>query len=329
MNKIATSDQKKTKILDGIPMLIVAIVLVVVLVVLGFVGSNNLRRTLIRIFLYCAMASMWNLMSGYTGMTSLGQQTFIGVAGYTMAVFTAKLALPFGLGLLAGGVIGGVLALILSIILFRMRGMYFAIATWVIAEALKTFFRSWEFVNMGGGMTVKSSIRPNSAGIYIMALVLMVVAIVLIYILLRSKLGLGLTAMRDDADAASSVGVNIFNSKLICFVICGIFCALAGGLYYLNYVSIYPNSGFAIDWTVSLVFIVIIGGVGTMSGPIVGTIVYIILDELLKKLPTGWPNIVLGAIAILVIVFLPDGIMGTLQKKFRFEILSEKRFSGE
>ena len=328
MKKSAASN-KNMRILDGIPMLIVAVVIVIALIALGFVGTNNLRRTLIRIFLYCAMASMWNLMSGYTGMTSLGQQTFIGVAGYTMAVFTAKLMLPFGVGLLAGGVIGGILALILSVILFRMRGMYFAIATWVIAEALKTFFKSWEFVNMGGGMTVKSSIRPNSTGIYLMALVLMVIAIILIYILLRSKLGLGLTAMRDDADAASSVGVNIFQSKLLCFVICGIFCALAGGIYYLNYVSIYPNSGFAIDWTVSLVFIVIIGGIGTMSGPIVGTIIYIILDELLKKLPTGWPNIVLGAIAIVVIVFLPDGIMGTLQKKLRFEILSQKRFSGE
>ena len=243
MKKSAASN-KNMRILDGIPMLIVAVVIVIALIALGFVGTNNLRRTLIRIFLYCAMASMWNLMSGYTGMTSLGQQTFIGVAGYTMAVFTAKLMLPFGVGLLAGGVIGGILALILSVILFRMRGMYFAIATWVIAEALKTFFKSWEFVNMGGGMTVKSSIRPNSTGIYLMALVLMVIAIILIYILLRSKLGLGLTAMRDDADAASSVGVNIFQSKLLCFVICGIFCALAGGIYYLNYVSIYPNSGF-------------------------------------------------------------------------------------
>ena len=326
MNKNVTS-VKKTKILDGIPMLIVAIVIVVLLAVLGFVGSNNIRRVLLKMFIYCAMGSMWNLMSGYTGMTSLGQQTFIGVAGYTVAVFTAKLGMSFAVGILAGGVIGGILALILAVILFRMRGMYFAIATWVIAEAIKTFFTSWSFVNAGGGMTVAG--RPGREVIYMMGLVLVVVAIVVIYLLLKSKIGLGLTAMRDDADAASSVGVNIFKSKLLCFVICGIFCALAGGLYYLNNVSIYPNSGFAIDWTVSLVFIVIIGGIGTMSGPIVGTIIYIILDEILAQLPAGWSNIILGFIAIMVILFLPDGIMGTLQKKLNFEILSQKRFSGE
>lgn len=327
MKKIIASNRKPIRIIDGLPMLIAAIALVIVFVVIGFVGSNNLRRVLIKMFIYCAMGSMWNLMSGYTGMTSLGQQSFIGVAGYTVAVFTAKLAMPFGVGILAGGVIGGVLALILAIILFRMRGMYFAIATWVIAEAIKTFFTSWSFVNAGGGMTVAG--RPGREVIYLMCLALVVLALVIIYLLLRSKLGLGLTAMRDDADAASSVGVNIFKSKLLCFVICGVFCALGGGLYYLNNVSIYPGSGFAIDWTVSLVFIVIIGGIGTMSGPIVGTVIYILLDEILAQLPAGWSNIILGIIAILVILFLPDGIMGTLQKKLNFEILSEKRFSGE
>ena len=150
----------------------------------------------------------------------------------------------------------------------------------------------------------------------------------LIYFLLNSKLGLGLTAMRDDADAASSVGVNIFRSKLICFVIAGLFCALAGGMYYLNNVSVYPTNAFGISWTVSLVFIVIIGGVGTMAGPIVGTVVYIALDEVLANFP-GWSNIILGLIAILIILFLPDGILGTLQKKLHFEILSQRRFSKE
>ena len=327
MKKPASDRQGKLRIFDGVPMLIAAIVLVIVFVVIGFAGSNNIRRVLIKMFIYCAMGSMWNLMSGYTGMTSLGQQSFIGIAGYTVAVFTATLALPFGVGILAGGVIGAILALVLAVILFRMRGMYFAIATWVIAEAIKTFFTSWSFVNAGGGMTVAG--RPDREVIYLMALALMVAAIVVIYALLRSRIGLGLTAMRDDADAASSVGVNIFKSKLLCFVICGFFCALGGGIFYLNNVSIYPGSGFAIDWTVSLVFIVIIGGIGTMSGPIVGTVIYIILSEVLAQLPAGWSNIILGIIAILVILFLPDGIMGTLQKKFHFEILSEKRFSGE
>lgn len=326
MKKSDTSIRKPVKVLGGWPMLIICIVLVVALVILGFAGSNNIRRILIKVFLYCAMAVMWNLMSGYTGMTSLGQQAFIGVAGYSMAVMTTTYLASYWIGLLVGGAIGAVLALVLAVILFRMRGMYFAVATWVIAEALKTFFLSWKFVNQGGGMAVTG--RPDRTIIYLVALAICVAAIVVVYLLLNSKIGLGLTAMRDDADAASSVGVNIFKSKLICFVIAGIFTALAGGWYFLNNVSIYPASGYGNSWTVAVVFIVIIGGIGTMAGPIVGSIIYVALAEVLADFP-GWSNIILGLIAILVILFLPDGILGTLQKKFNFEILSQKRFSKE
>lgn len=328
MKKSDTSIRKPVKVLDGWPMLIVVAVIVAALIVVGFVGGNNIRRILIRIFLYCTMASMWNLMSGYTGMTSLGQQAFVGLAGYSMAVITTTCGLTYIVGWAVGGVVGAVVALILSVILFRMRGMYFAIATWVIAEALKTFFTSWKFVKEGNGMSVSG--RPGREAIYLMSLALLVVALVVIYLLLKSRIGLGLTAMRDDADAASSVGVNIFKSKLLCFVIAGLFTALAGGMYFLNNITIYPTSGFSNSWTVAVVFITIIGGIGTMAGPIVGTLVYILLDEILVKvLPGEWTNIVLGAIAILVILFLPDGILGTLQKKFNFEILSQKRFSKE
>ena len=326
MKKLNASAPKKVRVLDGIPMLIVVIALVVVLALIGIFGGNNIRRILVKMFLYCTMACMWNLMSGYTGMTSLGQQAFVGLAGYSMAVVTTTYGLSYILGFLVGGAIGAVVALILSVILFRMRGMYFAIATWVIAEAFKTFFTSWKFVKEGSGMSVTG--RPGREVIYLMSLALMVVALVVIYLLLKSKIGLGLTAMRDDADAASSVGVNIFKSKLLCFVIAGLFTAFAGALYFLNNITIYPTSGFSNSWTVAVVFIVIIGGIGTMAGPIVGTIVYIMLDEVLASFP-GWSNIILGLIAILVILFLPDGILGTLQKKLNFEILSQKRFSKE
>lgn len=327
MKKMKSSNRDTVRVFGGWPLLIACIVIVAALVVIGFVGENNIRRILIRMFLYCAMAVVWNLMSGYTGMTSLGQQAFVGIAGYSMAVMTSTYLASYWVGLLVGGAIGAVLALVLAVILFRMRGMYFAIATWVIAEALKTFFLSWKFVNQGGGLSVMG--RPTDRTIiYMVALLICVAAIVTVYLLLNSKLGLGLTAMRDDPDAASSVGVNIFKSKLICFVVAGIFTALAGGWYFLNNVSIYPTSGFGNSWTVAVVFIVIIGGIGTMAGPIVGSVVYIMLSEILADYP-GWSNIILGFIAILVILFLPDGIIGTLQKKLKFEILSQKRFSQE
>lgn len=330
MHNTQTSAHKKIHVLDGIPLLICAVIIVALLYILGgTVFSSNTLRYLLKILLYCTIGSMWNLLSGFTGMTSLGQQSFIGVSGYILCIVTATYGMSYGLGLLIGGVVGGLLSLGLAIILFRMRGMYFAVATWVIAEALRVFFTSWTYVNQGGGMTVAARPYPTTQTIYFISLTLCVVALVVIYALLKSKIGLGLTAMRDDADAASSVGVNIFKSKLLCFFICAVFTAIAGGVFYLNKGSIYPSGGFGISWTVAAVFIVIIGGIGTMPGPIVGSIVFVILEEVLAKLPGGWTNIVLGVIAILVILFLPNGIMGTLQKKLHFEVLSQKRFSKE
>lgn len=328
MKKMNTSTGRPIRVLDGIPMLIVIIVIVAILYLGGLTGlfSSNTQRYLLKILLYITMGSMWNLMSGFTGMTSLGQQTFIGLAGYSLAVMTTIYKMPFGVGLLVGALISLVVSLGLSFILFRMRGMYFAIATWVVAEAVCTWFLSWKFVGQGGGMTISIKNYPKVSSIYLLAITLCVIALAVIYVLLRTKTGLGLTAMRDDADAASSVGVNIFKSKLLCYVICCVFIALAGGLFFLNKGAILPSSGFSISWTVAMVFIVIIGGVGTMSGPIVGSVIYVLLEEQLANYP-GWSNIILGIIAILAILFLPDGIMGTLQKKLNFEIFSQKRFS--
>ena len=327
-NKSIASAHKPIKVLDGIPMLIVCAVIVVALYVLGITGifSNNIMRYILNILLYVTLGEMWNLLSGFTGMTSLGQQLFIGLAGYSVAVMTTSFKMSIIVGILVGAGIAVVMALLLSLILFRMRGMYFAIATWVVAEAVSVWFKSWNFVGGGGGTKITAKPYPKTIVIYLMAVTLFVIAMIVVYLLLRTKTGLGLTAMRDDADAASAVGVNIFKSKLLVYVIAALFSALAGAVFFINKGTIYPDGGFDIGWTVAMVFIVIVGGIGTVSGPIVGAIIYVVLDEFLAKFP-GWSNIILGAIAILVILFLPNGIMGTLQRKLHFEIFSQKRFS--
>lgn len=308
------------------PSLIVTIVVLALLYILAGTGvfSSNTVRILLSMCLYCAMGTMWNLMSGHCGLTSLGQQSFIGLAGYTLAVMTAYYSLPYWMAIIVGAVLSGLLALGLSLVFFRMRGMYFAVATWITAEALKTIFTSWTFVKQGAGMTVKLRPYPSTTEIFFLALSLAIAATLVVYFLLRSRTGLGLSAMGNDADAASSVGVNIFKSKLICFVLSGAITGIAGVIFYMNKGSIFPDGGFGIDWTVSIVFIVIIGGVGTAAGPIVGSIIYVLLYEFLSKYP-GWSNVILGIIAIVVIVVMPDGIIGTLQKKFNFEIMSLRR----
>ena len=327
-NNSLASARKPVRVLDGLPMFIVCAAICVVLFIIGTTGllSNNALRYLFKIFLYITMGSMWNLMSGFTGMTSLGQQVFVGLAGYSVCVMTTTYNMSFWIGIIVGAVIAAIFALILSFVLFRMRGMYFAVATWLIAEAVRLWFNSWTYVKQGVGMTVRTNQIPKIKSLYVYALILMIIAIIVIYMLLRTRTGLALTAMRDETDAAASVGVNIFRAKLNCYLIASVFIALAGALFFLNKGSVLPASGFSIDWTVAMVFIAILGGVGTMTGPIIGSIIYVLLEELLSHYP-GWSNIILGILAILVIIFLPKGIMGTLQQKLNFEIFSAKRLS--
>lgn len=316
------------KVLDSMPMLIVCIVVIFFLYIacLTKMLSTNAMRYIVLIALYTTMAQMWNLLSGFSGMTSLGQQLYIGLAGYTIAVTATIFHLPLGLGLLASVAVSLVVSLLMALILFRMEGMYFSIATWVVAEAFAMIFLNWKFVKQGAGLTIHVVPYPRLHEIYLLAVTVCVLALVTVYLLMHTKVGLGLTAMRDDITAAASIGVNIFSHKLLVYVIAAVFTAISGAIIFINKGTIYPESGYSISWMVSVIFIVIIGGTGTISGPIVGALIYVFLEEYLAHYP-GWSNIILGVITILVIIFLPDGIMGTLQRRFNFEIFSAKRFS--
>ena len=274
--------------------------------------SNNAMRYMLQIFLYITIGEMWNLMSGYAGMTSLGQQAFIGLAGYSTAVVTTVYKLHYSIGMMAGVAVSLCIAALLALLLLHMKGMYFAIATWVSAEALGTFFTSWKYVNQGAGMNITIVPYPRIGELYPIALILCVIALASTILLLRSRLGLGLTAMRDDTLAAASLGVNVGKNKLIVYLIAALFTSLAGSVFFINKGTIYPDSGFNISWTISMVFIVIIGGVGTVEGPVVGAVVYVLMYEYLAHYP-GWSNIILGAFSILVILFMPKGIVGSVK----------------
>ena len=290
--------------------------------------TANAMRIAFNIALYAVFAQVWNLMCGYAGLLSLGQQLFIGVSGYTTAVLCTSLGLPFALAMLCCGVVSACMALVLSILLLRMRGMYFAIATWVISEMVKILFSGWRLVNFAGGMLVRVAPYPTLGQQFLIALALATVAFILIYALLHSKLGLGLTAMRDDLDAAEGLGVNIFKSKTMCFTFCGFITGLGGSVAYLNRLSVFPNGAFSLDWTIAVVFSVVIGGIGTTVGPIVGAVIYVMLFNFISRY-AGYSNVILGVIAIIVIVLAPKGIIGTLQNKAGYELFSSRRTSLE
>ena len=274
--------------------------------------------------MYVAMSQMWNLLIGYSGLLSLGQQAFIGFSGYTMAVLTNYYGVYVWLSVFIGGLFSVLLALFMSLFIFRMKGIFFGIGTWIFAESLLLWFSNWEYVKYGTGLFVKPASPPSMTTIYYAAFIMGAGALAVVYVILRSRIGLGLMAMRDNEEVSETMGVDTFRSKLFCFLVAAFITGTTAGVLYVFQIFIQPYRAFAIDWTITLVFIVIIGGIGTIEGPIVGTFVYVLLSQWLAEY--GHISLlILGIIAITIILVAPKGIMGTLQDKTGFALLSPRR----
>lgn len=303
---------------------LILLVIVVVLVLVPAYGVDYAMSVMTRIFLYVGLGQMWNLLAGYAGLASLGQQVFVGLGGYCLAMITQKFGLPLLLSIPVTIVVTLVVALVMSFPIFKMKGVYFTIGTWIVAEALMVFFTNWAFANyaIGFSITATYSISPNA--MYWLALAVGVGSVALVFGLLRSPIGLGMMSCRDNEAAAEVRGVKIRRTKLICFLIAAMFTGLCGILLFSVDPYIRPSNAFGIDWSVSMVFIVVIGGMGTIEGPIIGALVYIVLRQWLYNFP-GLSMIILGAIAVAVILLLPKGIMGTLHDKFGWEVFSVRR----
>jgi branched-chain amino acid transport system permease protein len=304
--------------------LVATIVIVAALICVPFTGQESLMSTLTLILIYMAMGQMWNLMGGYAGLLSLGMQAFIGIGGYSLAVFSVTYGVNVYLAILIGAIVSVIFALLISPALFKMSGVYFAIGSWVVAEALIIAFSNWGFVQYAKGIGISSVYRISPTQIYFTALVLGLGAVLVVYIMMRSKIGLALMGMRDNISAAEVMGVEIYRTKLKCYLIASFITGLAGGVMYMQQGYIVPNSGFSIGWTVAMTFMVIIGGIGTMEGPIIGAILYVLLTQYLYNFP-GMSMIILGLVAIVVILIAPRGVMGTLKEKTGLEILSPRR----
>ena len=274
--------------------------------------------------LYLALAQMWNLLAGYTGLISLGQQIFVGLGAYTLAVLTLYYDWPVWLSILSGGFLCALFALVISIPLFRMSGVYFAVGSWIVAEALMIWFSNWAYTKKGMGLFIKAAYNVSINQVYYAAIIMGICSVALVYFLLKSKLGLALMAMRDDPGAAEGIGINGFRSKLWCFLIASFMTGTAAGILYLNQIFVQPYSAFGIAWTVRLCFIVIIGGIGTVEGPIVGALIYVLLQQYLAEY-ASISLILLGSISVIVMLVAPKGIMGTVQDKLGYEFLSPRR----
>ncbi len=301
--------------------------LVLVVLVLGSValfGDQYTKLVFMLVFLYMALGQFWNLLGGYTGLVSLGQQIFIGLGGYTLAVTVLYYGFPMWLGVLTGGVTALLFALVISPAIFRMSGIYFSIGTWVVAESLAIWFSNWEYVEMGQGLFIKPANQLSVSQLYYLAMLVGAGSVALVHWLMRSRLGLALMAMRNDPGASEISGVSVFRNKLYCYLISSFCTGIVAGVLYLNMMFIQPYKAFGIEWTVALVFIVIIGGIGTIEGPIIGAVIYVLLQQYLSDYASV-SMLVLGVVAIIIMLMVPRGIMGTIQEKLGFEILSPRR----
>ena len=218
---------------------------------------------------------MWNLLAGYSGLISLCPAAFVGLAGYTMAILT-WLGWPYYVGIILGSIAAAVFAALISVPAFRLRGIYFAIGTLVVPEILRYVFTMWAPVGKpvyggGAGYTVKGLTGISPAKTYWLGLAVAIASVLLMRYILRSKLGSGLAAIRDNDATAAHSGINVFKLKLSSFVIAAFITGMAGAVFYVYQGYIEPASAFSVQWLVITMLATVIGGEGTEEGPLVGS----------------------------------------------------------
>jgi branched-chain amino acid transport system permease protein len=323
---------------------LVGLALIVLLAAMPFLASRALIQELTFVLYMLALAQLWNLLAGYAGLVSVGQQAFVGLGGYLLFAFTIFGEVDALLAIILCGAVAAACALPTALVVFRLRGAYFAIGTWVVAEVYRLVFAQFRQLGGGTGTSLPVSVTnqyaaidltkalfdfgtgtARDATIYWFALILAIGTILVVYLMLRSRWGLGLAAIRDSEVAAQSVGVNNFRTKLIVYTITAGLTGMIGALIYLTKARISPDAAFAVlDWTAYVIFIVVIGGIGTLEGPIVGVIVFYLMQTYLAQYGT-WYLILLGALAIVIMLFAPRGIWGYLAERFNLVLFPMRR----
>jgi branched-chain amino acid transport system permease protein len=274
-------------------------------------SGDYAQQVSFRIFEYAALGQAWNLLAGYGGLVSLGSAAFIGIGEYTTAELTNH-GLPLVPGMLVSGAFAAAFATIVSPALFRLRGLYFTIGTLALAEALRLFMVNYNGLGGNIGVLLESA-APTTAGLYWLSLGVAAAATGLVLLVLRTRLTISLRAVRDDEDVARQMGLWSFRTKLFAFTFAAFLMGVAGGLQAGKLSHIEPYGAFGLQWTVDIVTVVLIGGLGTTGGPLVGAVFMVALAELLSGSPSLHLAIT-GAIVVAVVRFAPHGLWGVASR---------------
>jgi len=299
-----------------------ALIVVVVFALMPYLVYDGTTAMLVQAFIVLTLASMWNLLAGYAGLVSVGQQAFVGIGAYLLLELNIHgMSIFTGLPIAAIG--SGICAVPLWWLVSRLRSGYFAIATWVLATTVMLVIERIPSLGSGTGMSLPNTPDMSrtllEADTYWIGLAVTVIALAGMYLLLRGRLGLTLTAIRDDEVAARSSGVRVGPTRMLVFVIAGIGCGAAGALFAITQFGVQPGSVFSIEWSAKMAFAVVIGGTGTVEGPVIGTIVYMVLQQKLAAYNV-WYFIVLGLIAIIVVIVLRRGLWGEADERLHIRL---------
>lgn len=321
---------------------------VVAILLLAFAAPVFVPRGVIQdlffIITMLVLAQCWNLLAGYAGLISVGQQVFVGFGAYTMFGAVILFGIDPMLAMLIAGLFSVALAIPTAFFTFRLYGPYFAIGTWVVAEVMRLLLAQWKALGGGTGTSLPRDATRDMAGVglvrdafgmkasqasdavtYWLALVLVVATVGFVYRLLRSKQGLGLAALRDNEQAARAVGVDAKRIKALVYLSTAFITGVCGALIYVQKARISPDAAFSVtDWTAYVIFIVVIGGLGTIEGPVVGIIVFFLLQNLLADFGS-WYLLMLGILSIVVMLFAPRGLWGLFSDRTGIQLFPVRR----
>jgi branched-chain amino acid transport system permease protein len=307
----------------------IAIGLVILILAPTYLLLESEQRTLASVFMFVVLAQGWNLIGGFAGYPSFGNVVFFGLGGYTTAVLMEKAGAAFWVTLPAAAAVGLGFAVLMGIPILRLKGHYFAIATLGVAEGMREVV-----INTGGltggnkGITVPAvgekatTSYPGNTGFYFYFLGLAVIAVTAVWAVSRSRFGYALRAISQDEDAAAAAGINTTRAKITAFALSGVLTALAGAMFAFQQVTIYPERMFAVDITVLMVIMAVLGGAGTVLGPVVGAVSLQYLSEWLRDNLPDYHTFVFGAIIVLAVLVLPMGIVSFTREAWRQRRLS-------
>lgn len=301
-------------------------VVAVLLAFMPYLVPLGQTAQLTTLFIYIVIASAWNLLAGYGGMVSIGQQAYIGLGAYSIVTLVGLAGLDPIQSIPLAAIVCALIALPISYLVFRLVGGYFAIGTWVISEILRLVTMRIPAVGAGNGMSIQSAVTnalPDRdlriAITYWAGLVLVVIITAAIVMLVRSKLGLALTAVRDEPIAAGTSGVNVVTARRIVFVVAAGMTGAAGAVLAVQTLNVIPTSVYSVNYAVFMIFMVVIGGLGSIEGPIIGAVIFWALEQSLKDYGSLY-LIGLGLLAIVMVLFAPGGIWGLISGKRRINL---------